>query len=301
MKSFSKPLLLVLAIYCISMNTVELHAQNAKEIIIKMDSVENFTYDSSVRKIKFTSCRYSLSGGRLKCKNSPRITVVENVHKDYIVAPKKKDVNSLDIVVSPIAEKGTNMLVWKEADQEDNDFWLYLPALGKVKRIASSNDGAETGSVFGTEFSIEDVSQRKIKDYTYKIIGEGIFNKRPVWKIAAIPTAARAKKTFYSKVITWVDKERLVKMKDELFNRKGDLFKQLITKKVDYIDGVWIVTESSMINLNSRRITNYDVLSIGFNMEIDDSFFTQRSMTDFAYKEKKMKEYRTHLKVVKSN
>lgn len=277
------------------------HAQNPKEIMVKVDSVENFTYNSSIRKFQFTSCRYDLSSGRLRCKNKPRQVIVENIHKDYLVAPKKKDAKSLDMIISPIADKGTNMLVWKKADQDDNDFWLYLPALGKVKRIASSNEGGETGSVFGTEFSIEDVSPRKTKDYSYKLLGENTFNGRPVWIIQSTPTEARSKKTYYSKVISYVDKERYVILKDELYNRTGILFKQLITKKVDKVDGVWIVTKSAMINLLSRRITNYDVLSIDFNLEIDDEFFTQRAMSDFAYREKKMNEYRKTLQEVDSN
>lgn len=300
MKSFKKRLPIILTVLCFFAFLQQFYAQSAKEIMIKVDSVENFTYDSSVRKFQFTSCRYKISGGRLKCKNRPRVVIVESVHKDYLVAPKKKDARSLDMIISPIADKGTNMLVWKKADEDDNDFWLYLPALGKVKRIASTNDGGETGSVFGTEFLIEDVSTRKIKDYTYKVLGEDTFNNRPVWKIESIPTAQRAKKTFYSKVISFVDKERLIILKDELYNRHGDPCKQLIIKKVDKVDGFWIVTKSAMINLTSRRITNYDVLSIDLDLEIDDEFFSQRAMTDFSYREKKMNEYRTSLKEIKS-
>ncbi|MCH2193529.1 outer membrane lipoprotein-sorting protein [Kordia sp.] len=300
MKSFKKSMQhIVLVVSLFLMGSV--FAQSPKVIMVKVDSVENFTYNSSIRKFQFTSCRYDLSTGRLRCKNKPRQVIVENIHKDYLVAPKKKDAKSLDMIISPIADKGTNMLVWKKADQDDNDFWLYLPALGKVKRIASSNEGGETGSVFGTEFSIEDVSPRKIKDYTYKLLGENTINKRPVWIVESTPTEARSKKTYYSKVISYIDKERYVILKDELYNRTGKLFKQLVTKKVDRIDGVWIVTKSAMINLLSRRITNYDVLSIDFNLDIDDEFFTQRAMTDFAYREKKMNEYRTSLEAVNSN
>ena len=299
MKLIHKCLSAIILISCFLGALQQSQAQNAKEIMIKVDSVENFTYNSSVRKFQFTSCRYEISGGRLKCKTSPRVVLLENIHKDYIVGPKKKDAKSLDMIISPIADKGTNMLVWKKADQDDNDFWLYLPALGKVKRIASTNDGGETGSVFGTEFSIEDVSPRKIKDYTYKILGEETFNNRPVWKIESVPTEQRAAKTFYSKVISFVDKDRNIILKDELYNRNGTLFKQLISKKVEKIDGIWIVTESAMINLSSRRITNYDILSVDFGLEIDDEFFSQRAMIDFSYREKKMNEYRTHQKEVK--
>lgn len=298
MKSFNKNVFRFLIVFGLMMLTNQTQAQDAKKIMIKVDSVENFTYDSSVRKFQFTSCRYEISGGRLKCKNKPRVTIVENIHKDKLVAPRKKDANSLDMVISPIADKGTNMLVKKKAGEDDNDFWLYLPALGKVKRVASSNDGGETGSVFGTEFSIEDVSTRKIKDYTFKILGQETFNNRPVWKIESVPTEARSKKTFYSKVVSYIDKERFIILKDELYNKQGNLIKQHISKNVDRIDGVWIVTNSAMINLSSRRITNYDIVSITFNVDVDDEFFTQRAMTDFAYREKKMEEYRTKLKEV---
>ncbi|XLS29193.1 outer membrane lipoprotein-sorting protein [Flavobacteriaceae bacterium M23B6Z8] len=298
MKLFIKNVCKFLIVFGLFVSSSKTNAQDAKEIMIKVDSVENFTYNSSIRKFQFTSCRYEIAGGRLRCKNKPRVTIVENIHKDKVVGPRKKDANSLDMVISPIADKGTNMLVKKKAGEDDNDFWLYLPALGKVKRVASSNDGGETGSVFGTEFSIEDVSQRKIKDYTYKILGEDTFNNRPVWKIESVPTEARSKKTFYSKVVSYIDKERFIILKDELYNKQGTLFKQLIAKKVDRIDGIWIVTKSAMINLSSRRITNYDVLSIIFNIDLEDEFFTQRAMTDFAYREKKMDEYRTKLKDV---
>lgn len=302
MKFFHKNILkLAVILFCI--NGIEFSiAQNAEDIMVKVDSVENFSYNSSIRIFQFTSCRYEISQGRLQCKSKPRLVRVENIHEDYIVAPKKKDARSLHMITSPISDRGTIMLVWENADKYDNDCWMYLPVLGKVKRVVTAIDGDdpgsvnESGSVFGTQFSFEDVSPRKIKDYTYKFIGEDTYRGRPVWKIESTPTALRANKTFYSKVVSYVDKERFIRLKDELYNHQGNLYKQLMTYEVQKIDGVWIVTKSSMNNLVLHSITNYDLSLIAFNLEIDDELFTQRSFTDFSYRERKMSEYRKFLK-----
>jgi len=297
MKPFRITKFIFLSLCSLIAPSTQLFAQDAADIMFKVDKVENFSYNSSVRTIKFSTCQYAVDQGRMYCTDNPRIVIIESVHKDYFTPKKEKDAKSIDVIISPIADKGTGMLVWKYADQgEDSDFWLYLPALGKVKRIASKNEGSETGSVFGTEFSIEDATYRKLKDYTYKYLGDDTYNGRPAWMIESIPTAQRAKKTFYSKVISWIDKERYIILKEDLYDHNGKQYKQLATRKVEQIDGIWIVTKTSMNNLSTHRVTNYDTVSIGFNMEIDDEFFTQRVLTDFAYREKNMVKYRTYLK-----
>lgn len=294
MNNFQINSLIFLSVLTLLASSTSLSAQNTDQIMVKVDSAGN-TYNSSIRTFKLSTCRYALSSGRMRCTSNPRIVSVETVQKDYQVKENLEDTKTFQVVISPASDKGSCMLVYDKALEEDNDTWMYLPALGKVKRIASSSDGRETGSVFGSEFSIEDVSDRKLKDYTYTYIGEDTFNNRPVWIIESIPTEKRAKKTYYSKIVSWVDKERFIILKEDLYNRVGKHYKQFVARKFENIKGVWLVTKSSMNNLTTHKITNYDIESVRFDMEVEDEFFTQRTMTDFAYREKTMEGYRAML------
>ena len=65
---------------------------------------------------------------------------------------------------------------------------------------------------------------------------------------------------------------------------------------VQQIDGVWMVTRESVNNLFNKRVTVWEELRTSLNTEVDDEFLTQRSLTDFAYRERLMNTYRGHIK-----
>jgi hypothetical protein len=181
-------------------------------------------------------------------------------------------------------------------DRKDTDFWLYLPALAKVKRVVSVSDSNESGAVFGSEVSTEDADIKKIKDYAYQLKGEEVYRGRPAWIVEMTPTAYRRTRSYYSKIMAWVDKERSVVLKEDLYDRAGRHYKQGSALNVQQIDGVWLVTKESMNNLFNKRITVWEELRTSLNTEVDDEFLTQRSLTDFAYRERLMNTYRGQIK-----
>ncbi len=269
-----------------------------REIMIKVDKVANHSYLSSGRILQLSTCRYQVAKGKLACKEKPRVLKIESVHKGYNTPgfPDKSN-KAFDVIIDPISDKGTAMLSWGYADdKKDSDFWVYLPALAKVKRIVSVSDNNESGAVFGSELSTEDADVKRIKDYTYRLIGEDVYRARPVWVIEMIPTAYRRTRSYYSKIIASVDKERFVVLKEDLHDRSGRHYKQRSALVVRKVDGVWLVTKGSMNNLYSKRITQWDELKIGLNFEVDDEFVSQRSLTDFAYRERLMEKYRASIK-----
>lgn len=272
-------------------------AQDAREIMIKVDDVTNHTYRSSVREMKFSTCRYRLSGGKLSCTEKPRIIRFELFSKHLPVGQREIDHKSLDVIVDPISDKGTTMLSWIYADVDKPvDIWMYLPVLSKVKRIASVTDGNEGGAVFGSELSTEDTSDdRKIRDYTYKLLGQDTYRGRPVWKIEMTPTDSRRKRSSYSRIVTYVDKERFNVLKDELYDPTGRYYKEWSVIEAKQFGRVWLPVKASMNNLLKRRITVMEMSAVALNVDIDDEFLTQRSLTDFAYRERQMQLYRKHL------
>ncbi|MCP4751521.1 MAG: outer membrane lipoprotein-sorting protein, partial [Proteobacteria bacterium] len=203
-------------------------AQSARDIVVKVDEVSQESYSSSIQKMKLSTCKYGRKGRKMVCVEKPRIKVIESVQKD--AGAGGKDSHSIAIILEPIGEKGIGMLTYDYDDPNlDADTWLYLSALGKVKRMVSGSDDDDSasGSFFGTEFSIEDMESTKIDDYTYKILKETTYRKRSVWIVESVPTPKRARKTRYGKSVSWIDKERYITLKVELYNRYGKPFKRL--------------------------------------------------------------------------
>ncbi len=272
-------------------------AQDAGEIMIKVDDATNHSFNSSVRQIKYSTCRYKIGGGKLSCAEKPRIVVIESFSRTRR-PPGRRDLEfkALDVIIQPISDKNTAMLSWGYAeDEKASDFWVYLPVLSKVKRIVSVADSGESGAVFGSELSAEDADVRKVRDYTYKMLGEDTYRGRPVWKIELTPTASRRKRSFYGRIVAYVDKERFIVMKEDLYDRSGRHYKQYTVQTVKQFGKVWLVTDAAMNNLTKRRITTWEHPGVVLNVDIDEEFLGQRSLTDFAYRERHMQLYSKHL------
>lgn len=273
-----------------------LFAQNARDIMVKVEKVSEESSSSTVQKTKLSTCRYGRKGKKMVCVERPRVKVMESVQKD--TGTMGKDTYSISIILEPIGEKGIGMLTYDyDAADKDADTWLYLSALGKVKRmISSSEDSDESGSFFGSEFSIEDMESTKIDDYTYKILKKTKYQKRPVWIIESIPTTKRARKTKYSKVVAWIDQERYILLKLQMYNRRGRPYKRLTMRNIKKIDNVWVAKKMTMNNLVTKRVTHMKLFSIAFNIDVPDEFLTQRTLTDFAFRERELVKIRRHIK-----
>lgn len=272
-------------------------AQDVQEIIIKVDDATNDSYPSSVRLIKFSTCRYTVRGGKLSCAEKARNVTFESFSKSRRPPGRRdNDYKALDVILEPVSDKNTAMLSWGYAqDDKASDFWVYLPVLSKVKRIVSVADSGESGAVFGSEVTAEDAEAKKVKDYTYKMLGDDTYRGRAVWKIEMTPTASRLKRSFYGRIVSYVDKERFIVLKEDLYDRTGRHYKQFSVLEVKRFGKVWLATKAAMNNLTKRRITLWEQPEVVLDVDIDDEFLSQRSLTDFAYRERQMQLYRRHL------
>jgi len=274
-------------------------AQDARDIMIKVDDATNHSFTSSARLLKYSTCRYQVGGGKLSCAEKPRVVVVESFSRTRTTpgAPGERDLEfkALDVIIQPISDKNTATLSWGYPADKASDFWVYLPVLSKVKRIVSVADSSESGALFGSEVSAEDADVRKVRDYTYKLLGEETFRDRPVWKIELTPTQSRLKRSYYGRIVSYVDKERFITLKEDLYDRSGRQYKQYSAMEVKQFGKVWLVTKAVMNNLTKRRITNWEHTDVALNVDIDEEFLSQRSLTDFAFRERHIQLYRKYL------
>lgn len=124
---------------------------------------------------------------------------------------------SLMTFESPLDVRGTKMLTWSYKEQDD-DQWLYLPSVRRVKRITSRNQSA---SFLGSEFSYEDLGSQEIDKFNYLFVRDDKIDQKDVWVLERTPK----KSSGYSKQIMYVLKDVKTPQKVEYFDRRGELLK----------------------------------------------------------------------------
>jgi len=166
--------------------------------------------------------------------------------------------------------KGTSFLVWEHKGR-DNERFLYLPALGRIRRIATRE---KNENFAGTDFSYEDISGRKLEDYAYKFIKKDILYKGNICYL--LESYPKEKNSKYPKTCSWVRKDIFVTIKGEYYNKKGEVEKTYAVVKLKEIDGIWTVLEHSMENHKTAHKTLIKVEDVQYNKGIPDKSFERR-------------------------
>ena len=177
---------------------------------------------------------------------------------------------SLIEFISPADVKGTKLLTYEHIGGDD-DQWLYLPALKRVKRIASSN---KSGSFMGSEFSYEDIANPNYKKFSYPNgLSEESFNGKVCYKGVRIPNYQNSG---YTKEVTLVDKNNFLVQKVDYYDRKSELLKTAIFSDYKKIGGVWRVGKIVMTNHQSGKKTILEWRDDRVNVGLSDKDFTKR-------------------------
>jgi len=271
-------------------------SQDARELIYQNRIQEN-AIKTSFSRVKMTTCKYKIQGKKIRCTEQPRVKMLESIFKNYSNIGKngKQDRKSVSIILSPKAEKGIGMLNYSyQSDEKDDDIWMYFSSLGKVRRITSSNknqDEPASGSLFGSEFSSEDINGTPIDDYQYKIIKSTQYKGNETWVIEQIPNAKRLRKSRYSKTLIWMDQERKIIPKWVTYNRQGMPFKLFNKDRWNQKDEVWMADLTSVKNLITRRKTSIITLQENLNVPItNENYFSQRVLTDGVFQDRLFKK-----------
>jgi hypothetical protein len=265
------------------------YANEAKDIIQQVLDRDDGT--TEIGRVKLSTCAVVKKGKKIICKSRPRVKVMDMIRKDY--GPNEKDHRTVVIIIEPAGEKGIGFLQYDyEQKGKETDQWLYLSALGKVKRIVSGNEKEpKTGSFFGSELSYEDMEKRHIDDYTYKLLGRETYAAKPCVVIESIPVKERAIKSNYSKSLDWVDKDRHIILKSILYNRQGQKAKKIYFGKITEIDGILVPRQIAVLNLETSRRTVMSYEKIALNISVQDDFLTQRTLIDGAFREINLKKF----------
>jgi hypothetical protein len=191
-----------------------------------------------------------------------------------------EDEQTIMFFVSPADVEDTGFLTYDYDDPErDDDQWLYLPALARTKRIASSD---KSGSFMGSDFSYADMTKRPLDHYQYTLMKETEVEGQPVWQIETVPITEREKdETGYEKSVVFVRKDNFVVVRSVNWVKKGDRLKYFDVKKLEQIDGIWVATEMHMSTRKGEETlhrTRLYAKNVHFNQPLREDFFTVRQL-----------------------
>ncbi len=180
---------------------------------------------------------------------------------------------SLVIFDNPRDVAGTAMLTFTHKVGDD-DQWLYLPALKRVKRISAAN---KSGSFMASEFAYEDLSSEEVETYTYNWLtdepcpGENL-SGLTCFVIERYPVD---RKSGYTRQVAWIDQDEYRTVKIEYYDRKDSLLKSLsLTDHRPYLDQYWRAHEMLMVNHQSGKRTRLVWSSFRFQTGLDEHDFT---------------------------
>lgn len=185
--------------------------------------------------------------------------------RTYAVGEKR----SFTEYLSPAREQGTKML------KLENQLWIYSPSTDRTIQISGH---MLRQSVMGSDLSYEDMmDDRKISEiYSAEVTGTEQVDGRKTWILSL--TASVSNVAYYSRKM-WVDTERFIPLREELFARSGQLLKRTTMSDVMLIENRWFpmkITYKDLLRQGDG--TEFIITSVKFNQSIPDYIFTKASL-----------------------
>ncbi len=175
--------------------------------------------------------------------------------------------NSRSIIrfTAPPEVKGVALLVVNHPDRS-SDQWMWTPALGRDRRIAQQDRSTR---FFGTDFSFEDLEERDVNQFDFKLEGEEEMDGAACWRIRARPR--QTKTSQYSSSLIWIRKDHYVPVRLESFT-KDQLARRLTYQKIESVQGIWTPRLLQVYDArrNSRTLLALEKLQYNVPMKEDD-------------------------------
>jgi outer membrane lipoprotein-sorting protein len=170
----------------------------------------------------------------------------------------------------PADVRGTVLMVYKYPDQED-DRWLFIPALNLVQRVAARDSRS---SFVGSDFSYEDVSGRDIEADTHKVLRDEVLGSRQTVVIESVP----ARKADNAKKLSWIDRVTFLPLKEEHYDVQGALYKVFTADEIQEVQGLPTVIKRTMTNVKTGHKTEVVFENVAYNVGLGDELFTERAL-----------------------
>ena len=202
--------------------------------------------------------------------------------RQLILERPDPDAGDMSVIIfeRPRDIRGVGLLTHDNIEPEDDDQWLYLPAVRRVKRISSSN---RTGKFVSSEFSYEDLGSQEVSDYDHKWLRDEPCPENGELTCHVVENLPKNRKSGYSMRMVWMDQEELRVQRVEFYNRRGDLEKDLTFSGYKrYLDQYWRASKLSMVNRQTGKSTDMLWSDYRFGTGLSESLFSPQRLQSLA-------------------
>ncbi|MCD6102192.1 MAG: outer membrane lipoprotein-sorting protein [Candidatus Cloacimonetes bacterium] len=201
-------------------------------------------------------------------RGDQRVRKIKQFIKDFGKMEKK-----IMFFVSPADVRNTSFMNWSYDEAgKDDDQWIYLPALKKVKRISSES---KSDYFMGSDFTYDDLGDRHPIDDTHKLLREEKVDGEDCYVVESIP---KDEDYMYSRTVSWIIKDKWIGLKKEFYDEDEELLKTLTIKKYEKIKGYWTILSSEMHNVQKDHTTKMELANVKLDTGIPANKFTERMM-----------------------
>ncbi|MCM0606174.1 MAG: outer membrane lipoprotein-sorting protein [Xanthomonadaceae bacterium] len=256
---------------------ISMHLAHAGNPAKAVTAAKPMTADEiAIQAFSISKVADSVSDSTFRLINSNGQERVRETQGQTKLIPGTNDNRRIVTFLSPSDVKGTkNLLV--EHTGKDDDIWIYLPALKKVRRLAASN---KSDSFAGTDFSYGDVIGHRPEEWNHKILKEEKLDGKDVYVMESTPKTDKVKENSgYSRRLGWMDKESLVALKGEFYDLNGQLLKKTMSKKIEKVDAKnnkWQPMYLEAENVQTNHKTIIEFKNYKANTGVSDDLFTAR-------------------------
>ena len=204
-------------------------------------------------------------------RGDTRITKVQAYQKTL----SENRENRLFLFTFPPSVRGTGLLVHSYFDRDQDRMWIYLPAVGRIKRVNLSS--ARGGYFMGSDFTYSDLIRANQKDFHYDLVGEASFAGQDCYLIRRQgKTRAIQRQYGYSKEERYIRKSDFVPVRIVFYDLAGDLLKELSVQKVKDIGPYRYPSHVTMENKQTGHRSTIEFEEISSPQDIPDDYFTHR-------------------------
>jgi outer membrane lipoprotein-sorting protein len=212
-------------------------------------------------------------------RGNQRVRQMKGFRKDF-----GEDVKNISFFLTPADVRNVAFLSfdWDDENKED-DNWLFLPAVGKPKRISAGN---KKDSFMGSDFTYADMNGLEVSEWNYKFLKEqDVVEGKDCWVIEAVPKKSARQKvieeTGYLKSVSWVRKDNFMVVRGKMYVKKGRKIKYFTATGIEKIQDIWTAKKLTMVTTKAKKKEHSTVLmfkNMIYNKGVEDGMFTVQRM-----------------------
>jgi outer membrane lipoprotein-sorting protein len=172
---------------------------------------------------------------------------------------------------APAEVKGVALLIVNHTDRA-SDQWMWTPAIERDRRIATQDRSTR---FFGTDFSFEDLEERDVDQFNYKLAGDDTIDGAACWKIESKPKESKSSQ--YTSSLVWVRKDNYVVAQIEDYS-KDKLIRRIHYSDIQNVGGVWTPRTVEVFDANRKSRTVLKLEKLEYNLPMKDEDFTLEAL-----------------------